>query len=328
MANKVLSVVVPTYNMEAYLPHCLDSVTREDMPNTLEVIVVNDGSKDRSLEIAKQYQEKRPDIIQIIDKPNGHYGSCINEALKVATGKYFRPLDADDWFDTDALITLLNKLSSISVDLILTKSNQVSKTGTKTIGTSLIPEKRYSKKSISLLVKQKSSSCTMHTMTYKTSILKNSNLKLSEGICYTDIEYVVQPFPFVTSFLFFDLCLYQYTWGREGQSMERKAFISNRFHKYQICKSFLNCKRYSKNSFTYKKIYEELVSYFYTILFLRPANNDDDESLKEIDFLAKEFSTIIAIKVYCRLLLTPILWKFTGIHFLFYEKIKKIYHDS
>ena len=70
--GKTLSVVIPTYNMEAYLPRCLNSVTREDIPDTLEVIVVNDGSKDRSLEIAKEYQAKRPDIISIIDKPNGH----------------------------------------------------------------------------------------------------------------------------------------------------------------------------------------------------------------------------------------------------------------
>ena len=110
MMGKTLSVVIPTYNMEAYLRRCLDSVTRDDVPSSLELIVVNDGSTDGSLAIMQEYAEKRPDIVNIIDKPNGHYGSCVNAALKIATGKYIRILDADDWFDTNALIELLRKI--------------------------------------------------------------------------------------------------------------------------------------------------------------------------------------------------------------------------
>ena len=109
MSTKLLSIVVPTYNMSAYLCRCLDSVTRDDVPDTLELIVVNDGSTDNSLSIMQEYAKKRPDIINIIDKTNGHYGSCVNAALKVATGKYFRILDADDWLDTEQLIQFLKK---------------------------------------------------------------------------------------------------------------------------------------------------------------------------------------------------------------------------
>ena len=89
---KLLSLAIAAYNMEAFLDQCLKSVTRFDIPDSLEVIVVNDGSKDRTSEIAHAYQKMRPDIIQVIDKENGHYGSCINKGLEVATGKYFRPL--------------------------------------------------------------------------------------------------------------------------------------------------------------------------------------------------------------------------------------------
>ncbi len=86
---KLLTLVIPTYNMEKYLTKCLESVTAPCIPPTLEVIVVNDGSKDRSLDIMKAFQQKRPDIIRIIDKENGHYGSCINAGLQLAKGKYF-----------------------------------------------------------------------------------------------------------------------------------------------------------------------------------------------------------------------------------------------
>ena len=114
-SDKILSLVVPTYNMEKYLPACLDSVTDELIGDSLEVIVVNDGSTDRSPDIIRQYEQKRPDLIKVIDKPNGHYGSCVNAGLAVATGKYFKILDADDWFDTQALAAGVPLCFSIQV---------------------------------------------------------------------------------------------------------------------------------------------------------------------------------------------------------------------
>ena len=119
-SDKILSLVVPTYNMEKYLPACLDSVTDELIGDSLEVIVVNDGSTDRSPDIIRQYEQKRPDLIKVIDKPNGHYGSCVNAGLAVATGKYFKILDADDWFDTQALAAFLHKLETCDTDLVIT----------------------------------------------------------------------------------------------------------------------------------------------------------------------------------------------------------------
>ena len=77
-SGKILSIVIPTYNMEKYLPACLDSVTDELVSDRLEVIVVNDGSTDGSLDIIRRYEQKRPDLIKVIDKANGHYGSCVN----------------------------------------------------------------------------------------------------------------------------------------------------------------------------------------------------------------------------------------------------------
>lgn len=100
MSQKYLTVVVPVYNMEKLLTRCLDSLLildNEDLFKKLEVIVVNDGSKDKSLHIARKYELKYPEVYKVIDKPNGNYGSCINVGIKNATGKYFRILDADDF---------------------------------------------------------------------------------------------------------------------------------------------------------------------------------------------------------------------------------------
>ena len=128
MTQKLLSVVIPTYNMQTFLCRCLDSITHNNVPDSLEIIVVNDGSTDNSLAIMQEYADKRPDIVNIINKPNGHYGSCINAALKIATGKYFRILDADDWFDTDGLIELLGELRKADADIAVSAYKKHRKT--------------------------------------------------------------------------------------------------------------------------------------------------------------------------------------------------------
>jgi len=117
---KVLSVIVPTYNVEAYIGKCLDSliVNRED----LEVLVIIDGSKDKSCEIAKTYQDKYPSIFKIIEKENGHYGSCVNVGLSLAQGKYVKILDADDFFNKDNFSSYLDFAADSDADLLLSDS--------------------------------------------------------------------------------------------------------------------------------------------------------------------------------------------------------------
>ena len=98
---KLLTIVIPTYNMEAYLNRCLDSLlVSDEQMQLLEVLVINDGSKDNSSAIAHEYEAKYPNTFRVIDKENGNYGSCVNRGLKEASGKYIKVLDADDWFDT------------------------------------------------------------------------------------------------------------------------------------------------------------------------------------------------------------------------------------
>ena len=119
--SKVLSICIPSYNMEKYLNRCVDSMLVEEVLDQLEIIIVNDGSKDGTLAIANDYKQRYPQSVVVIDKPNGHYGSCINASLKVATGKYFRTVDADDWVDSKALVEFVHTLSKIDVDCVCTK---------------------------------------------------------------------------------------------------------------------------------------------------------------------------------------------------------------
>ena len=113
---KTLSIIIPTYNLEALLPLCLDSIVASKALPRLDVVVVNDGSRDGSLAVAEGYAKRYADSVRVIDKANGNYGSTINAALPTLEGKYVKILDADDAFDTAALdsyveyLTLLQKI--------------------------------------------------------------------------------------------------------------------------------------------------------------------------------------------------------------------------
>lgn len=220
---KLLTLVIASYNMENYLDQCLESVTDPDIPDTLEVIVVNDGSKDRTSQIAHVYEKLRPDIVRVIDKENGHYGSCINKALELATGKYFRPLDADDWVNKDDLIILLDKLSTCTADLVITEFKIYKENSLEynSIPSNIQTEVLYDAKTFNVEKNNCTSLFAMHGMTYRTQILKDIGLKLHTGIHYTDTEYILLPLDHINNMIFYKLNIYQYNMMREGQSIQK-----------------------------------------------------------------------------------------------------------
>ena len=117
---KVLTISIAAYNVEKFINQTLDSLIDERIMDDLEIIVVNDGSSDNTLAIAKEYERKYPDSFIIIDKENGGYGSTINSSLKIASGKYYKLLDGDDWYDTDNVVSLINALKTCNADLVVT----------------------------------------------------------------------------------------------------------------------------------------------------------------------------------------------------------------
>ena len=117
---KVLTILVPVYNTEKYIRRCLASLLGPEVLESIEVLVINDGSKDHSSEIAREYVEKYPDTVVLVDKENGGHGSTINAGVERAKGKYFRVLDSDDWFNTVEFVEYVNRLQSEDADLVVT----------------------------------------------------------------------------------------------------------------------------------------------------------------------------------------------------------------
>ncbi len=216
--DKLLTIIIPSYNMEKYLSRGLDSLLIEKGREKLDVIVVNDGSKDKTSAIAHGYAEKYPEMIRVIDKANGNYGSCINAGLKVAKGKYIRILDADDTFETTAFERFLNELGKIDVDLVFSGLDHVNELG------KYVKEREY----VSLPplkisrfedIPEDSWRISMACMTYRTENLRQINYYQTEGVSYSDEDWTFSPVNTAERVCLIQEPVYRYLIGREGQTI-------------------------------------------------------------------------------------------------------------
>ena len=185
--KKILTIVIPTYNMEAYLDRCLSSLILDDkdLMAKLEVLVVIDGATDGSSRIAHSYETSYPDTFCVIDKENGNYGSCVNRGLKEANGKYIKVLDADDRFGTQSFQAFLTMLDTIDVDCIMSDTYKEESDGT--ICQKIMYSFPHSKVfSIEEVIKVPSEHMWMHSVTYRTALLRRISYHQTEGISYTE----------------------------------------------------------------------------------------------------------------------------------------------
>lgn len=219
--EKRLSLIVPAYNMEAYLPTCLASVELpKEFMRLLEIIVVNDGSSDRTSEIAHAFADRYPESVRVIDKPNGHYGSCVNAALAVAHGTFVKVLDADDTFSRDCLVAFLAFLGEQAKplpDLVL-NDYEVVDANARLVHREILPfasERVFDLK----MFLNGPDVVTMHAFTYRTELLRETGYRQLEGTPYTDQEWTLLPLAHVRRVIRFPQVLYRYLLGRSGQTM-------------------------------------------------------------------------------------------------------------
>lgn len=218
--EKILTIVIPTYNMQDYLRRCLDSlIVPEEQMKQLEVLVVNDGSKDNSSAIAHEYQDKYPDTFRLIDKENGNYGSCVNRGLREATGKYIKILDADDSFHNSNFRGYVDFLLQQNTDMVVNDYCIVDGKGNiSSIKRYHIPENATEfNEQIRKIFNKKN--FQMHAVAYKRDKLVAFGYQQTEGISYTDQEWIYTPLMTIQTISYFNKVLYKYLVGRSGQTM-------------------------------------------------------------------------------------------------------------
>jgi glycosyltransferase involved in cell wall biosynthesis len=223
--SKVVSIIIPTYNMEAYLQKCLSSLLIPSL-NKIEVLVVNDGSHDRSLEIAQDFAERYPESFIVIDKKNGNYGSCVNIGLATATGQYVKVLDADDSFITENFEQMVGVMEKTDTDLIITDFIKDHVDGEKRHISYKFPANKILNFS-DVCHDDDFRTLWMHAVAYKRENLLRIGYHQTEGISYTDQEWVFLPMTTVRTLYYLPLPVYDYLLGREGQTMTGDVYYRN-----------------------------------------------------------------------------------------------------
>ena len=222
MNKKLITVVVPVYKVEQYIHKCLDSliVPEEQLP-LLEILVVNDGTPDRSADMAREYEERYPSVFRVIDKENGGHGSAWNRGLLEARGKYIRFLDSDDWFTTSEFSRLITQLQTLDVDVVLSHYNRYYIQDGRSVlhpmyredidQTFPIEEFHWDKLSWEQF--------NFWGCTYRTEMLRKEYPLFLEHIFYDDSILFIAPVLLARTIHVFDAVVYNYLIGRPGQTV-------------------------------------------------------------------------------------------------------------
>lgn len=235
--KKFITFVVPCYNSQEYMKRCIDSLLVGG--GGVEIIIIDDGSTDATGNIADAYEKVFPDIVRVVHKDNGGHGSGVNKGLELAKGTYFKVVDSDDWLDKEAYHKMLQKVKKFCVlenrhhttvvpDMIVTNyvyDHLEEKTFRIMDYRNVFPIQEICdwNKIKRFLPSQY---LIMHSLIFKTSLLRNVGVQLPEHTFYVDNLFAYQPLPAVKYIYYMDVNLYHYFLGREDQSVNEKVMMS------------------------------------------------------------------------------------------------------
>lgn len=281
--EKVLSVSVASYNVEKFIKQNMDSFLETTVSDKIEVLIIDDGSKDNTAKIAKEYQEMYPETIKLIMQPNSGPGSTVNTGLKYATGKYFRMVDGDDWVNKTDLPQYISFLESNEVDVVFTDYCLVDNDSLQEVQKNI----SFMKKNIILNYDEicDKIDVTMHNVTYRTKILKDNHI-IFDNCFYTDMEYLLYPVTYLNSAVVLDCLIYMYRVSLSTQSMNINSMVRNKlmhekvFH--HILDDFSNKVKNKlisdkKREFVRKRLLVMAGAHLSIILAQKPSKNTKNE---------------------------------------------------
>ena len=223
---KILTIIVPSYNTSEHINRCVPFFLECKQIKKIEIIFINDGSKDDTFEKLATYVAHCPENIRIINKQNGGHGSVINRGIQEANGQYFKVVDGDDWIVPYNIDRLVKDLEKLQADLVLNpyyKESQI--TGKRmlnglwrieknaVLNFNELPDRIYG--------------LQLHEWTIKTEILRNNHIVFTEKCFYDDFEYITYPIPYIKTICFLDYPVYNYLIDQQNQSVSNKNVYNN-----------------------------------------------------------------------------------------------------
>lgn len=292
--EKLLTIVVPAYNVEKYIKNCLDSFIDLSVLRSLEILIVDDGSTDSTASLAHTYEQKYPYSFKVLSKENGGHGSTINYAIPRATGKYFKVVDGDDWLDKSILPQFVQLLKHTHSDVISNDFNLVDdRTKKVTKRRKAVSNSYHYNREWGFAEAVMDPLITIHSMTIRTDVLQKNDIRVDEHCFYEDQEYILYPIPYCTSITFSPLPLYQYRLGRSGQSVDIKMMIKRHDQHLKVLDALFEYNNVHGNLQTYKKQYlergiAEAVDDEYQIFLAKGNDTRNVEQMKKFDEMLRE----------------------------------------
>ncbi len=292
---KLLSIAIPCFNSENYMRKCVESLLAGG--EQVEILIVDDGSaKDRTAEIADEYAANYPSIVKAIHKENGGHGSAVNAGIANATGLYFKVVDSDDWVKKEAYLEILKKLEELAggdtvLDMLI--SNFVyEKEGEKRKKVMhyrhILPrDEMFTWKDCHYFMK--GHYILMHSVIFRTRLLKDCGLQLPEHTFYVDNLYVFEPLPYVKNMYYLDVNFYRYYIGREDQSVNESVMIGRIDQQLKVNRlmiDYLSERKMeiirNKRMYQYMRNYLEIIMTVSSVLLIRSGTEEHLEMKKDL----------------------------------------------
>lgn len=288
---KLLTVAIPCYNSQDYMEKCIRSALVGG--DEVEILVVNDGSSDKTEEIGRKYEKKYPGIVRLINQENKGHGGAVNTGIENATGVFFKVVDSDDYLATKplkAILDTLRKYSDGSLDAMF--SNFVyDKVGAKRKKVmhyrGLFPQDR-------LFTWEEAGNfpagkyILMHSVIYRTQLLRDSGMKLPEHTFYVDNLFVFEPLPKIKTMYYMDVVLYRYFIGREDQSVNEKVMMGRIDQQIRVNKCMIDYTRdndifaMNKKLSRYMLSYTEIITGISSVLLIKIGTKEALEQKQEL----------------------------------------------
>lgn len=258
--EKLVTICVPSYNVQRYLERCLITLVDHPMAGNIEILVIDDGSKDATAKIGKMFEEHFPGIVRLISKPNGGHGSTINRAIEEGCGKYFMVVDGDDWIDSKQFAKLLSEIKAGKYDTDIISSNYHHVNLESGVCTPWIQQAdvEYFKPSRLEDLDTENIYFTLAGSMIKLPLLKSLHMPLQENTFYVDVEYILFPVPKINTVTFTDYFIYKYCQGNVEQSIHIPTMVNRFDHHNRVMMRVLD---YANTPMT-----EAQKSYYFAIL--------------------------------------------------------------
>jgi glycosyltransferase involved in cell wall biosynthesis len=306
---KLLSIAIPCYNSSDYMRKCIDSLLTggEDV----EIIIVNDGSSDNTMDIAEEYRERFPSIVKVVNKENGGHGSGVNTGIEKAKGLYYKVVDSDDWVNQAAYMNILDKLREFTengtpVDMLV--SNFVyEKEGEKrkkvmSYHHALPQDRIFGWKDVRHF--RVGQYILMHSVIYRTNLLRECGLKLPEHTFYVDNIFVFNPLPYVKTMYYLDVNFYRYYIGRSDQSVNEQVMIGRIDQQIKVNKLMVDYYIAEKSRIAangkvrrYMMNYLDIITTVSSVLLIRSGVPENLEKKRELWAYIKDHDKVLWMRL-------------------------------